>query len=90
MAREINVLELRKHFGEIMEEVRYRKDPYIVKRNGRPMIVLVDIETYQASKNQWEDETFIEEYTEERIKEFLNEDKVDSMTRQRVHKWLGK
>ena len=70
MAKEINALELRKRFGEIMEEVRYRKEPYIVKRNGRPMIVLLDIEAYQASKEHVEEEAFIEEYTEERIKEF--------------------
>jgi prevent-host-death family protein len=52
MAKEITALELRNRFGAIMEEVRYRKEPYIVKRNGRPMIVLVDIEAYQASEAQ--------------------------------------
>ena len=29
MAKEITALELRKHFGAIIEEVRYRKEPYI-------------------------------------------------------------
>ena len=88
MAKEINALDLRKHFGEIMEEVRYRKEPYIVKRNGRPMIVLLDIEAYRASKEQREEEAFIEEYSAERIKEFLSEDKLDQTTRKHVRKLI--
>jgi len=88
MAKEINALDLRKRFGEIMEEVRYRKEPYVVKRNGRAMIVLVDIETYEASKENLKEEAFIEEYTDERIAEFAKEDAVDEATRGRVQKIL--
>ena len=90
MSQEISALELRKHFGEIMEEVRYRREPYIVTRNGRSIIVLLDIETYQSAKRHFEEEAFIEEYTNQRIKEFLNEDRVDLMTRKSVQKWLKK
>lgn len=54
MAKEISALELRQRFGEVMEEVRYRKEPCIVKRNGRRMIVLLDIEAYEALKDQIE------------------------------------
>ena len=88
MTKEINALELRKHFGEIMEQVRYQKEPYIVKRNGRPMIVLLDIEAYQMSKEQQKEEAFIEEYTNERIAEFLNEDRLNRTTSQQIHRWL--
>ena len=88
MAKEINALELRNHFGEIMEEVRYRKEPYIVKRNKRPMIVLIDIESYEASKKNLEEEAFIEEYSDERMKEFLKEDQIDSDLQDRVNKAL--
>lgn len=88
MAKEINALELRKRFGEIMEEVRYRKEPYIVKRNGRPMIVILDIETYEASKEQVEEEAFVEEYSKERIKEFLDEDRLEQVTRIKLRKLL--
>lgn len=77
MAKEISALELRKHFGEVMEEVRYRREPCIVKRNGRAIIVLLDIETYNGSKEGLEEETFIEDYTKERIAEFLKEDRLD-------------
>ncbi len=88
MAKEINALELRRHFGEIMEEVRYKKEPYIVKRNGRPMIVLLDIGVYMASKGAHQQEAFIEEYSTERVKEFLREDKVDKATLARARKFL--
>ena len=75
--KEISALDLRKRFGEIMDEVRYRKEPWIVKKNGRPVIVLLDIEAYRANQEGLKDEAFIEEYTDERIKEFLNEDRID-------------
>ena len=86
--KEINALELRKKFGEIMDEVRYRKEPYVIKKNGRPVIVLVDIEVYRASQENLREEAFIEEYSDERIKEFLAEDKLDRATRQAIRKSL--
>ena len=89
MAKEINALDLRKHFGQIMEEVRYRKEPYIVKRNGRPMIVLLDIEAYEASRSRLQEEAFIEDYSEERVAEFLREDRLDPATLKQARKRLG-
>lgn len=89
MAKEITALELRNHFGQIMDEVRYRKEPYIVKRNGRPIIVLVDIEAFQAAEGQRREDAFIEDYSEERIAEFLKEDRLDRSTRERARKLLG-
>lgn len=88
IAKEITALDLRRRFGEIMDEVRYRKEPYIVKKNGRPMIVLLDIEAFQASKEERQQDAFIEEYSRERIDEFLSEDKLDQATRKRVRRWL--
>jgi len=88
MAKEISALDLRRHFGEIMEEVRYCKEPYIVKRNGRPMIVLLDVGAYNASQEKIREEAFIEEYTDERIAEFLKEDQADESTRLKIRKFL--
>ena len=88
MAKEITALELRKRFGEVMEEVRYRKEPYIVKRNGRPMIVLLDIEAYQAVRERQREEAFLETYTDERITEFLKEDRLDPATKTKARKLL--
>ena len=88
--KEINALDLRRKFGEIMDEVRYRKEPFVVKKNGRAVIVLIDFEAYRASQEHFRDEAFIEEYTEERIKEFLSEDKLDSATLEAARKKLGR
>ena len=88
MPKEISALELRNRFGEIMEEVRYRKEPYIVKRNGRPMIVLLDIESFEKIQAELEDEPYIEEYTKERLEEFLKEDKVDPKLLKQARKLL--
>ena len=90
MAKEINALDLRKRFGQIMDEVRYRKEPYIVKKNGRAVIVLLDIDVYKASKSQLEEEVFIEDYSRERMTEFLEEDKMDQATRTKVQKSLDR
>lgn len=89
MAKEITALELRKRFGEIMEEVRYRKEPYVVKRNGRPMIVLLDIEAYQTVQERQREDAFIEEYTEARIEEFLKADRLDRATKARARTLLS-
>ena len=89
MAKEISALELRKHFGEVVEQVRYRKEPHIVTRNGRPMIVLIDIDAYQASEAQHREEAFIEEYTAERVKELLQADTVGAETRKHIKQLLA-
>ena len=86
MAKEITALEFRKRFGEIIEEVRYRREPRIIKRNGRPMVVLIDLEAYQASEARQREDAFIEIYTDERVAELLKEDAVDRNTREQVKK----
>ena len=85
----ITSLELRQHFGEVMDEVRYRKEPYIVTRNGRPLIVLLDVEAYQALAEKRQEDAFIEAYTDERVAEFLKEDQLDAQTARSARKLLG-
>lgn len=93
MAKEINALELRKHFGEIIDEVGFKRETYIVTKNNRPMMVLLDMESYEAFQKgegspqatgvlaapsaPHPEETFIEEYSKERIDEFLKADKPE-------------
>ena len=84
----ITALALRQRFGEVMDEVRYRKEPYIVTRNGRPLIVLLDVEAFRALEAKQQEEAFIEDYTDERIAEFLKEDQVDAQTARSVRKLL--
>ena len=86
--KEINALDLRKKFGEILDEVRYKKEPYIIKKNGRQIVVLVDIDVYRAAQENRQEEAFIEEYSDERIKDFLSEDKISSDIANSVRKTL--
>lgn len=86
----ISALDIRKRFGEVMDRVRYRKEPLIITKNGRPVIVMMDIELYRASQENLKDETFIEEYTEERIREFASEDLLDKSTAAAVQKYLSR
>ena len=86
--KEITALALRQHFGEVMDEVRYRKEPYIVTRNGRPLIVLLDVGAYQALEEKRQEEAFIEEYTDERVTELLKEDRVDAQRTRSMRKLL--
>lgn len=87
--KSITALTLRQHFGEVMDEVRYRKAPYIVTRNGRPLIVLLDIEAYEALEAKRQEEAFIEEYTDERVAEFLKADHLDARAARSARKLLG-
>ena len=86
--KEITALALRQRFGEVMDEVRYRKEPYVVTRNGRPLIVLLDVEAYRALEAKQLEEAFIEEYVDERIAEFLKEDQVDAQTARSIRTLL--
>ena len=87
--KEISALDLRKKFGQVMDEVRYGKEPCVVKKNGRPVMVLVDIDVFRSSQARIEEEPFIEEYTEERVREFLKEDALGSGVVRRLQKSQG-
>ena len=86
--KEINSLDLRKRFGQVLDEVRYRKESYIIKKNGRQIVVLMDIDVYNASQEHFKEEAFIEEYSEERMKEFAEEDKIEKSVFDKVKKTL--
>ena len=82
--KEISSLDLRKRFGQVLDEVRRRKEPYIIKKNGRQIVVLMDIDVYKASQEHLKEELFIEEYSQKRMKEFASEDKIEQSIFDRV------
>ena len=88
MNRHVSAFEARTKFGEILDAVRYRKEPCVVEKNGRPAAVIVDLEAYQALESLRQEERYIEEYTEQRVKEFLKEDKVSQAQARKVGKFL--
>lgn len=86
--KEISSVELRKKFGQVLDEVRYRKVPYLIKKNGRPVGILLDIDVYNASQGHLGEEAFIEEYTDARMKEFLEEDRLERPVIDQIKKTL--
>ena len=76
LMKEINISDFRKKFREILDDVRYGKEPYIIKKNGRQIVVLMDIDLYRASQDRFQEAAFIEEYSADRIREFMSEDKI--------------
>ena len=86
LGRHVSAYEARTKFGEILDEVRYRKEPVVVEKNGRPAAVLVDLEAYQALEALREEEKFVEEYTDERLKGFLVADRLSRSELARVKK----
>lgn len=88
MAKVVNAFQARTRFGEILEEVRYKREPYIVQRNGRPVVAILDIEIYNSIEPYITGSKFIEEYTKERVKEFIAEDKVNNKIATKVKKLL--
>ncbi len=88
MPKKVTAFKARTHLGQILDDVRYQKIPYIIERNGRPIVVILDIEEYRRVEQLLFMEQFIEEYTNERIKEFMSEDKIDKDLEKRINKQL--
>ena len=70
----ISAYKARVNFGQLIDEVRYKKVPYIVEKNSRPAVAIIDIEEYKKlrQKTSWP----IRLYTDREIKNFLEEDKI--------------
>jgi len=52
MVKEVNAYDARKKLGELLSEVYYRGDQYIIERSGKPMAAVVPVEQYE----QWRKE----------------------------------
>jgi prevent-host-death family protein len=52
MAKELNALKIRQSLGEILEEVYYRGEEYIIKRGNKPMAVLIPVTEFDNFKKQ--------------------------------------
>ena len=47
MTKRISALELRKHLGQIMNEVSSRDDEYIIERDGKPIVAVLPLWKFQ-------------------------------------------
>ena len=47
MVRKVSAMGMRNRLGQILEEVYYRGDAFIIERAGRPMAALVPLAEYE-------------------------------------------
>ena len=52
MRKTVNAMRARGKLGQILEEVYYRGDQYVIERAGKPMAAVVPVEQY----DQWRKE----------------------------------
>ena len=52
MRKTVNAVRARGNLGQILEEVYYRGDQYIIERSGKPMAAVVPVEQFE----QWRKE----------------------------------
>lgn len=50
MIREINAMDVRKNFGELLNEVKYRHDSVLIKKAGKPVAALIDVDLFEKIK----------------------------------------
>ena len=56
MVKKVNALKARKNLGQLLEEVYYKGDQYVIERAGRPMAAVVPV--WQLEERQKRQEKF--------------------------------
>jgi prevent-host-death family protein len=56
MVKKVNALKARKNLGQLLEEVYYKGDQYVIERAGRPMAAVVPV--WQLEERQKRRERF--------------------------------
>ena len=52
MIREVTAMEARTSFGELLNEVRYGKNSILIKRAGKPIAAIIDIDLFEKIRGQ--------------------------------------
>ena len=52
MLKTINALKARRNLGQLLEEVFYKGDQFVIQRAGKPMAVVISPEEYEAYRKQ--------------------------------------
>ena len=77
MAKRVSAFEARTHFGEVLDGVRYTREPYVVERNGKPVAAIITYEAFQSVAAQLARSSLIEDYSPKRVRAFLKADRTD-------------
>ncbi|MDD5467985.1 MAG: type II toxin-antitoxin system Phd/YefM family antitoxin [Anaerolineales bacterium] len=54
MEKKLGVAEAREKFSDVVEQVQYQGDAYLISRHGKPAAAVVPIEVYETWKRQRE------------------------------------
>lgn len=54
MYRRISALKARQNLGQVMNEVAFRGDEYIIERAGKPLVAIIPMEKYQSMQEELE------------------------------------
>lgn len=87
MLQSINMLDLRKKIGEIIDQTLYRKERFLVKRKNKPVAVLIPLEDYEFFMGDDQD---IELYSDKRISAFAAGDRLSKQEQQLAARLLRK
>jgi prevent-host-death family protein len=52
MEQKLGLTEARRNFSELVEQVQYRGDTYIIHRHGKPAAAIVPLNVYENWKRQ--------------------------------------
>jgi len=47
MVTEVSAVKFRQNLGEMLNQVQYRKDSIVIKKDGEPVAALVDVELFE-------------------------------------------
>lgn len=70
MAKELTALKVRGNLGEILEEVYYKGEKYIIKRGKKPMAVLIPLDEFENYKKQREIDMRVFDRIREKAKDY--------------------
>jgi prevent-host-death family protein len=68
LLKTISALKARKNLGEVLEEVFYNRNHFIIKRGNKPMAVIISVPEYETFRRQKEKGFNLHEATAEKNK----------------------
>jgi prevent-host-death family protein len=54
MVSEVSAVKFRQNLGEMLNQVQYRKDSIVIKKDGKPVAALVDAELFARIRQNQE------------------------------------
>ena len=54
MIKRVTAIKARQNLGQLLEEVYYNGDRYIIERAGKPMAAVVPVQVLEAQERRWQ------------------------------------